>query len=64
MTITKEKLKIHIEQFPDEIEIDELIDRLFFIQKLENRIKESENDETVDDKVVKEEMQEWFKSNI
>lgn len=41
--ITKEKLKAHIDQFPeDEISIDELIDRLIFIEKLEKRISLSE----------------------
>lgn len=42
--ITKEKLKIHIESFPENISIDELIERLIFIEKLENRIAESQQD--------------------
>ena len=34
--ITKEKLKEHIDKFPDkEFSIDELIERLIFIEKLE-----------------------------
>ncbi len=41
--ISKAKLKEHIDQFPkDEISIDELIDRLVFIEKLEKRIALSE----------------------
>jgi hypothetical protein len=36
--ITKEKLKEHIEKFLDEMPIDELIDRLVFVEKLEIRI--------------------------
>jgi len=36
--ITKEKLQKHISKFPDEIHIDELIDNLVFIDKLEKRI--------------------------
>lgn len=48
--ITKEKLKQHIDNFPnelsiDELSIDELIDRLVFIDKLEKRIVESDRAE-------------------
>ncbi|MBO6537418.1 MAG: hypothetical protein JJ966_14445 [Balneolaceae bacterium] len=58
--ITKEKLKKHIESFPDELSIDELIDRLVFIEKLEERIAQSELGETISEDVVKEEMKSWF----
>lgn len=43
--ITKEKLKQHIDNFPNELSIDELIDRLVFIDKLEKRIVESDRAE-------------------
>ena len=36
MIITKEKLKKHIDDFPDEISIEEVIERLIFIEKLLN----------------------------
>ena len=58
--ITKEKLKKHIESFPDELSIDELIDRLVFVEKLEERIAQSELCETISEDVVKEEMKSWF----
>ncbi len=58
--ITKEKLKKHIESFPDELSIDELIDRLVFFEKLEERIAQSELGETISEDVVKEEMKSWF----
>ena len=59
--ITKEKLKNYIDKFPDEISIDELIDKLVFIDKLETRIKESENNEVIDESDVKAEMEKWFR---
>ena len=59
--ITKEKLKIHIESFPENISIDELIERLIFIEKLENRIGESQQDKTFSDEELKLEMAKWFK---
>jgi len=58
--ITKEKLKKHIEKFPDEMSIDELIDRLVFVEKLENRISQSINGETISDEELKIEMEKWF----
>jgi len=59
--ITKEKLKNYIDKFPDEISIDELIDKLVFIDKLETRIKESENNKVIDESDVKAEMEKWFR---
>ncbi|HRC32546.1 MAG TPA: hypothetical protein PK736_03790 [Bacteroidia bacterium] len=59
--ITKEKLKIHIESFPENISIDELIERLIFIEKLENRIAESQQDKTISEEELKLEMAKWFK---
>ena len=61
MTITKEKLQKQIEEFPDEISIDEVIERLIMIEKIETRIQESESDVTISEEDVKNEMQEWFK---
>lgn len=60
MTITKEKLKKEIENFPDVIEIDEIIDRLIFIQKLEERIEESDRKEVIDDADLKLEIAKWL----
>jgi len=58
--ITKDKLKKHIENFPEEMSIDELIDRLVFVEKLENRISQSKNGETISDEELKIEMEKWF----
>jgi hypothetical protein len=58
--ITKEKLKSHIETFPDNMSIDELIDRLIFVEKLEKRISESNNGETLSEEDLKKEMEKWF----
>jgi hypothetical protein len=58
--ITKEKLKKHIEKFPDVMSIDDLIERLVFVEKLENRILQSNNGETISDEELKIEMEKWF----
>lgn len=57
MMIKKEKLKEHIDKFPDELSIDELIDRLVFIEKLERRIEQSKKGETISE----DELNKWSK---
>ena len=61
--ISKEKLKEQIDKFPEkEISIDELIERLIFIEKLESRIAISEQGgPTLSEESVKEEIQKWSK---
>lgn len=61
--ISKEKLKAHIDNFPEEeIAVDEFIDRLIFIEKLEKRISISEKGGAgLSEEAMKEEMERWFK---
>ena len=60
MTITKKRLIKQIKTFPDEISIDEVIERLIVIEKLEIRIKESDNNETISEEDLKNEIATWF----
>ncbi len=46
---------------PDEMTIDELIDRLIFIDKLKNRIHESDNGETISEHRLKSEIQKMVR---
>ena len=59
--ITKEKLQEHISKFPDEIHIDDLIDKLVFIDKLESRIKASDNNDVMSEEELENQTQKWFK---
>lgn len=61
MIITKAKLKDYIEKFPEEFSFDELIEHLVFVEKLENRIQQSKNDDTLTEEALEKEMEEWFK---
>ena len=60
MTITKEKLTQQIDQFPDTISMDEVIERLIMLEKIETRKQESDNNETIEEDELKEEMKKWF----
>ena len=59
--ITKEKLQEHISKFPDQISIDELIEKLIFIDKLEKRIQLSEANTSISEEELENEMSKWFK---
>jgi hypothetical protein len=61
--ITKERLKEHIDKFPDkEFSIDELIERLIFIEKLEERISISKNSgPNISEADIKKDLEKWSK---
>jgi flagellar biosynthesis chaperone FliJ len=59
--ISKTKLLEHIAKFPNEIAIDDLIDKLVFIDKLEKRIQQSNEQDTMTEQAMEEEMKTWFK---
>ena len=58
--ITKARLKEQIDKFPEEFSIDELVERLIFIEKVEVGIKQSESGEVISEQEVEEEMKKWF----
>jgi hypothetical protein len=58
--LTKTKLKEQIEKFPEEFSIDELIDRLILIEKIERGIKQSENGDVISDSELDKEIKKWF----
>jgi hypothetical protein len=45
--LTKTKLRAEIENFPDEFSIDELVERLIFIENVENGLKQSEQGDII-----------------
>ncbi len=59
--LTKTKLKEQIEKFPEKFSIDELIDRLILIEKIERGIKQSENGDVISDSELDKEIKKWFK---
>ncbi len=59
--ITKERLIKQIHDFPDRLDIDELIERLLFINKVEKRLAASKADETVSEEELEKEVAQWSK---
>jgi len=59
--LTKTNLKKQIEKLPDEFSIDELVERLILIEKIERGNKQSENDEVISESELDREIEKWFK---
>lgn len=59
--ITKTKLKLHIDQLPEKISIDDLIDQLVLIEKIEVGNEQSQNGQVISDEELDKEIETWFK---
>jgi len=59
--ISKERLIEQINEFPDHLNIEDLIERLLFIHKIEERIKSSDEGKTISEQELEKEMAGWFK---
>jgi len=58
--LTKTRLKKQIDKFPEEFSIDELIENLILIEKIETGDKQSENGEVLSEVEIKNEIKKWF----
>ena len=59
--LTKKRLQEQLDQFPEEFTIDELVERLIFMDKIEKSEKQSLNNETIPHEDVDAEILKWFK---
>ncbi len=62
--LTKDKLKKTINNLPDSFTIDELIDHLIFIEKIEEGIKQSDEGNVVSNEDVKKMIDKWSEFTI
>jgi hypothetical protein len=58
--LTKTKLKEQIEKFPEEFSIDELIENLILLEKIEIGNRQSDNGEVISDAEMENEIEKWF----
>ncbi len=59
--LTKENLIKQIDNFPDEFSLDELVERLIFIEKVERAERQSNHNETVSHEHLDKQIEKWFK---
>jgi len=58
--LTKTKLKDQIEKFPEEFSIEELIEKLILIEKIEQGNRQSEKGEIISETELDIEIKKWF----
>jgi len=59
--LTKDKLRQSINKLPDTLTIDELIDQLIFIEKVEEGLEQSKEGKVLYNEDVKEIIEKWSK---
>jgi hypothetical protein len=59
--LTKTNLKKQIEKLPDKFSLDELVERLILIEKIERGNKQSEVGEVISESDLDREIDKWFK---
>ena len=60
--ITKERLLKSIAEMPDNINIDELLDQVLLIQKIEVGLQQSTEGKVTENEDFKKDMKQWFDS--
>ena len=59
--IIKKQVTLTLEQFPEQFSLEELIDKLFLLDKIERGNIQSEKNEVIKEEELENEMQKWFK---
>lgn len=59
--ITKKKLLQTIKELPESFSIDELLDKVVFLQKIELGLEQSEKKQTYTGKEAKAKLKKWLK---
>ena len=59
--ISKKNVIQGLEKLPDHLSIDDLLDRLLLIEKIETGIKQSEKDDTVSTEDARKRLEKWLR---
>ena len=59
--LTKEKLLKYIEELPDQFSIDELMDKILLLHKIETGLEQSKSDQVIPHEQVKDRYKKWLK---
>jgi hypothetical protein len=58
--LTKDKVQELISHMPEKFSVDELVEKIFLLQKIEIAQKEIDNGEGIEWEDMKKEMDSWF----
>ncbi len=59
--LTKARIKEQIDKLPENFSLDELIERLVLIEKIESGNKQSKNGKVISEEEMDNEIEKWFK---
>ena len=59
--LTKTNLKKQIDKLPEEFSIDELVERLILIEKIERGLEQSEKGKLISEADLDKEIEKWFR---
>lgn len=57
--LTKEKILERLKELPEEFELDDFLEGLFFMEKIEQARKESQSNEVFSNKEMKKRIESW-----
>ena len=59
--LTKTNLKKQIDKLPEKFSIDELVERLILIEKIEMGLDQSDKGEVISESELDKEIEKWFR---
>ncbi|WP_339868812.1 hypothetical protein [uncultured Algoriphagus sp.] len=58
--LTKTLVKRQLEKLPEEFSLDDLVEHLILVQKLETGLKDSEEGKVISEEELDQEVNKWF----
>lgn len=59
--LTKSLVTKQLEKLPEEFTLEDLVEQLILIQKVEKGLKDSDEDKVISEEELDNEIEEWFK---
>jgi len=59
--LTKARIKEQIDKFPDKLSVEELIENLILIEKIDKGNDQSKNNHVISEEQMESEIKRWFK---
>ena len=58
--LTREQVLLSINQLPDKFSVDEVIDRIVLLEKIENGLLQSQNNQVIADEDLDKHLPKWL----
>lgn len=58
--LTKKLVRKQLEKLPEEFSLDDLVEHLILVQKLESGLKDSEEGKVISEEELDQELNKWF----